>query len=325
MYRPLGDARLKNDQHVEIGVITPPQPDRTQQLHHLLGHKGEEWVWQVDQSLAGNTDELENRFYVATDDAGRLVSNVCTFEVKGVGILGHVWTPLEERRKGLCTRIFEKLMDDFRSRGGGLMLLGTGFDTPPWHIYRRFGFVELFEGSGLMRYSTEDEFEAKYFAASETRLVDRSWSAWPRLNALAAEPEEYTKSLVWPRFFKNCFEDAYLWLIRAMNADDTIDAKLLESASTGAIVGYAWTVPGGGFPGVYLLDLYSHPNHPGGYAKLLDALEWPEDKITTFIEASLDAKASALQAAGFDCEGTLKNHLKKRDGAADVLVYSRQP
>ena len=323
MYQLLGDSRLKTGESVEIGVFTSPVADPfADRLNRLLGHKGWEWVWQVGLSLKGETDDLENRFYVARRD-DEIVSNVCTFETRGVGMLSHVWTPPEERRKGLCTRIFERLMDDYRARGGGLLLLGTGYDTPPYHIYRRFGFKGLYEGTGIMRYSTDDDFERKYFAAAETKVVEPTWAAWPKLNALFAEPEEFTKSVRYRRFFRNGAEDLHLWLLHEMGENDAVCVKLLESAVTGAVVGCAWTVPDTRFPGVYLLDLYCHPNHPDGYATLLGAMTWPAAKVTTFVEAGLDAKAAALEAAGFELEGTLKGQLVKRDGAADLWVYSR--
>ncbi|HUW55788.1 MAG TPA: GNAT family N-acetyltransferase [Planctomycetota bacterium] len=325
MYQSLGDARLKTGESVEIGVFTSPvAAPFADQLNRLLGHKGWEWVWQIGRSVKGETDELENRFYAARR-GDEILSNVSTFEAGGVGILGHVWTPPEERRKGLCTAIFEVLMEDYRSRGGGLMLLGTGYNSPPYHIYRRFGFVGYYEGSGLMRYSTEDDFERRYFAAGETKVVGPTWAAWPKLNALFAEPEEFTKSIHYGRFYRQCAEDLYLWLLHAMGEGESICLKLLESEATGAVVGCAWTAPDRRFPGVHLLDLYCHPNHPDGYAKLLGAMTWPAAKVTTYVEAGLETKAAALESAGFEREATLKGHLTKRHTCADVWIYSKRP
>ena len=323
MYQRLGDAQLKTGETVEIGLFTSPVADEfADQLNKLLGHKGWEWVWQIGLSLKGETDALENRFYVARR-GDEIISSVCTFEAGGVGILGHVWTPPEERRRGLCTRIFEKLMDEYRSRGGGLMLLGTGYDSPPYHIYRRFGFEGYYEGSGGMRYSTDDDFETKHFAAGPAKVVEPTWCAWPRVNALFAQPEPFVKSIAYGCFFKTFAEDIYLWLLHAMGEGEPVRMKLLESESTGAVVGCAWVVPDKRFPGVYLLDLCCHPNHPDGYAKLLGAMTWPAAKATTYVEAGLDAKAAALEAAGFEREGTLKQHLKKQGTYVDLWIYSR--
>lgn len=323
MYQPLGDVKLKTGETVEIALVTAPSDEYAERLHDLLGHKGEEWVWQVDQAFEGKTDELENRFYVARrgDD---LISNTCTFENAGVGILGHVWTPPAERRKGLASTILEKVMDDFRSRGGGLMLLSTRYDSPPWHMYRKLGFVAYHERSGCMRYGTDDDFEAKYFAAGPTRIVEPSWGAWPKVNALIAQPEEFVKSIAYGKFGKTFAEDSWICLMRDLAAGKPICAKLLESRTTGAAVGYAWVLPDERFPGVFLLDLYCQVNHTADYGRLLEAVRWPEAKVQCYVEAGLDEKVFALEAAGFEREVTLRGQLAKRDMFADVLVTSRR-
>lgn len=323
MYQRLGDSVLKNGETVEVGVIMPPAPESAERLKKLLGHKGWEWVWQVGQSLDGRTDGLENRFYVAR--RGEVfVSNVCTFEKEGVGILGHVWTPPEERRKGLCNAIFEHLMADFRARKGRLMLLGTGYDTPPYHIYQKFAFVGYYEGSGQMRYAPDANFERKYFAKAPTRIVEPTWQEWPRVNALFAECEPYVKSFAYGKFYKAHAEDCYIYLQHAMGGDPRVSCKLLQSEKTGAIVGCAWVVPQHLIPHAMLLDVTCHPKHADGYAKLLAAMTWPDVKVVALVEAKKRVQAAALKAAGFAPAGSLKGLLPKRDGVvADIQVFAR--
>lgn len=322
VYQRLGDAQLKTGETVEIGLITPVDPTWTERLRKLLGHKGWEWVWQIGLSLDGKTDSLENRFYAARrgDD---LLSTVCTFEKDGVGLLAHVWTPVEERRKGLASAVLAKVLEDFRSRSGRLMLLHTDYDTPSYHIYRKFGFEGYYEGSGCMRYSTQPDFERNYFAPGESKVVEATWAAWPKLNVLVAECEEFTKSIAYGKFFKADVEDAYIYLMSERARDARVSAKLLESSSTAAVVGYAWVVPDKRFPDVFLLDLYCQANHVANYERLLAAMTWPAVKVQCCVEAGLRKKALALEAAGFSLEATFKRQLKKRDGVADVWVYSR--
>ena len=322
LYQRLGSSTLKTGETVEIGLVVPVDPPSTDRLKKLLGHKGWEWVYQIGLSLEGKTDDLENRFYVARR-GDEILSNVCTFEKDGVGILAHVWTPEAERRKGLCTAILEKLIEDFRARGGGLLLLGTAFDSPPYHIYRKFAFVGYFDGSGLMRYGTEADFEAKYFSRGKTKVVEPTWGAWPKVNALLAEPEEYVKSIAYGKFYKADAEDCYIYLMHELGRNPAACARLLERTRNGAVVGCAWVVPNRLFPGTFLLDLYSHPNHPGGYGKLLEAMKWPSAKVVCCVESGQRRKARALRAAGFKREGLLRGQLRKRDAFADLLVFSR--
>ena len=322
MYQRLGDAVLKNGETVEIGLVTPPFDEYAERLRKLLVHRGWEWGYQLGLSVEGKTDELENRFYVARR-GDVFISNVCTFEKEGVGVLEHVWTPPEERLKGLCNAIFEKLMADFRARKVKLMLLGTGYDTPPYHIYRKFGFKGFFRGSGLMRWSSEPGFEKNYFGPGETKVVHATWSAWPRINALAAEPEEYVKSIAYGKFFRTYFEDACIYLMHGMANNPRICARLLERETNGAIVGYAWTVPHGLFPDAWLLDLYAHPNHKSGYEKLLAEMKWPAGKVVCYVDPAQRGKTRALRAAGFEREATLRGVLKTRKGFADLMMFAK--
>jgi GNAT superfamily N-acetyltransferase len=323
VYQRMCDAQVKTGETVEIAVITPVDPTWTGPLQKLLGHKGWEWVWQVGLSLDGKTDDLENRFYVARRGEA-LVSNISTFEKDGIGLLGHVWTPPEERRKGLSSAILRVLMDDFRARGGRTMLLNTHYDTPPWHIYRNFGFEGYCEGSGCMRYRIEPNLERKYFARGGSRVVDASWAAWPKLNLLVAEPEEFIKSIAYTKFSMDYVEDAYIYLMTERANNPKVSVKLLESAGTAAVVGYAWVVPDKRFPDVFLLDLYCHPNHQAGYGPLLAAMQWPAAKVQCYVEAGRRTKVRALKAAGFSLEGMLKAQIKKLSGPADLWVFSKE-
>ena len=59
------------------------------------------------------------------------------------------------------------LMEHFRQRGGQALFLGTGYDTPPYHIYRVNGFAGVEPESGYMDYysTSQDEFERGLFRA----------------------------------------------------------------------------------------------------------------------------------------------------------------
>jgi GNAT superfamily N-acetyltransferase len=322
MYQRLCDAQVKTGETVEIGVITPVDPTWTGPLQKLLGHKGPEWLWQVNLALEGKTDALESRFYVARRGTA-LVSHIMTSEKDGIGLLGHVWTPVEERRKGLSSAILRALLDDFRARGGRTMLLNTGYDTPPWHIYKNFGFTEYCEGSGCMRYVVEANLERKYFARGASRVAEASWAAWPKLNLLVAEPEEFIKSIAYTKFHMDYVEDSYIYLMTERANNPKVSVRLLESDATGAVVGYTWAVPDKRFPGVFLLDLYTHPNHAGGYGPLLAAVQWPTAKVQCYVESGRRTKARALKAAGFSIEATLKGQIKKPSGFADLWVFSK--
>src|SRR5207248_6496886 len=129
----------------------------------LLVHKGSGFEVHMRMALRGETDRLETRYYLGMLE-GVPVANVMTVESDGVGILGHVFTRPEHRRKGICQAIMGRLMEDFRQRNGRVLLLGTGFESAPYWIYHSFGFRSL--KGGFMRYDAPaaEGFDRNWFA-----------------------------------------------------------------------------------------------------------------------------------------------------------------
>src|ERR1051325_11454983 len=131
MYEKLDNAQIKTGESIEIGVVTTPEDRLLTGVEDLLAHKGDEWKTHIHAALSGETDALETRFYIGLLD-GYPVANVMTVERNGIGILGHVFTRPEHRRKGICQAVMARQMDHFRQRGGHVLTLGTGFERPPY-------------------------------------------------------------------------------------------------------------------------------------------------------------------------------------------------
>ena len=108
-------------------------------------------------------------------------ANIMTIEYQGVGLLGHVYTRPEDRRQGAAMQLMACLMEHFRQRGGQALFLGTGYDTPPYHIYRVNGFAGVEPESGYMDYysTSQDEFDGDYFAQGSTAIEPVGWLHWP--------------------------------------------------------------------------------------------------------------------------------------------------
>ena len=98
-------------------------------------------------------------------------------------------------------------------------------------------------------------------------------------------------------------------------------------AERGAVAGCATLHPSGGgingWPGVWLLDLFAHPDFTAHYAELLNALECPAGKIIAYVDTGASAKATALEAHGFEREGTLRGFLRSGPEPRDVWLYGR--
>lgn len=329
MYIPLGTATLKTGQEMEIGVVQGPDHEYADRLREFLGHKPDSFKRHIALSLAGPLEELETRFYI-----GRLgpsiITQVMTVEYAGVGLLGHVFTRPEHRRQGAYRAVMARQMEDFRRRGGQLLLLGTGYESPPYWIYYSFGFRSVTDGSGFMRYSASDDFEARWFAPAPAQVVPVKWRHWPTLSALFAQREgPYLRNVALGILGQRNFEGGFLDLREALQTPDPSSgqplpqAQLLES-KTGAVVGCATMWPDSQWPGTYLLDVFVHPHFEAGLPDLLAALAPVEAKVLAYAEASATAKNAALAGAGFRREGRLTRQLLLPDGRAeDVWLWGR--
>jgi GNAT superfamily N-acetyltransferase len=319
----LATTTLKTGEELEIGVIRAPEREYADQIQKFLDHKPDCFKRHIDLCLAGPLDELETRFYVGLLE-GQVISQVMIVEYAGVGILGHVFTRPEHRQKGAYRAVMAQQMEDFRQRGSEFLLLGTGFESPPYWIYHSFGFRSVTGDSGFMRYAASEDFEARWFAPAPAQVVDVKWRHWPMLNALFGQKEgDFLRSVALGLFGPRNFEGGFLTFREALEERASHQAKLLETEA-GAVVGCATVWPDPRWPGTYLLDVFVHPNFAAEMSPLLAALAPVEAKTLAYAEASATARNAALEKAGFRQEGTLTQQLRQPDGRVEeVVVWGR--
>lgn len=325
MYRKLAEETLKTGEVMEAGCVQPPDPEWADRLEHSLAHKPPIWLYHIRKAVRGEIDELQHYFYIGHIE-GEIITGVMTVEYRRVGILGHVYTQPAHRRKGAYSRLMKHQMDDFRRRGGGLLLLGTGYDTPPFHIYESFGFRGIVGRSGYMRYATEEDFEERYYGpGGEVSVRPVHWKDWPGVNCLTLQPgEDVLRSVAFGVVGRYSFEEGFLHLMRGLEEDGRRRAWTAESAS-GAVVGLVTLTPDERFRGgVYLLDLIVQANFWAEAPRLLEAVRWPEAKVQCYTDLRCEPKLEALKAAGFTQEAVLKGQLPWEDGRLDVAVFSRE-
>lgn len=326
MYRRLGEVKLKTGESMEVGVVEAPDEEHAHGIISLLAHKPPVFKWHIERSLREKLDELETRFYIGKL-GGEVVANVMTVEHLGVGILGHVFTRPDHRRKGACTAIMSHLMDDFRGRGGKALYLGTGYNSPPYRIYHSFGFRSVLPSSGFMRYFTSPSFEESWFAPSEVRIKGVEWHDWPKMTALTGVVEgEWLRSVLLQIYGPTNFEGGFLGLKKELEEGERFrEVKLMESKGTGATVGFAILADDPRWRGeVCLLDLFVHPNFWGSAAELLDSLSLPERKIQCYSETS-SHKVELLLSRGFEREGVMRGQISKGRERLDVLILGLRP
>ena len=324
MYHKLGEAGLKTDEHMEVGVITAPDEPHAAEINQFLGHKPGNYKWHIERCVTETLDALETRFYVGKVD-GNIITNIMTVEHQGIGILGHVFTMPEQRRKGACKGVMAYQMDDFRQRKGRALYLGTGYNSHPYYIYHSFGFESIFPESGFMKYHVNEDFEEHYFAPTSTQPKSVEWHDWPKVTALSGiVGSEALRSLIWNVYGPTNMEGGFLNFKHDLETENVYeDAKLLIT-SGGAIVGWATVSRDNRWrPATAVLDLFFHPNFTDEVPALLSAVKFPDVKVQCYVDSSTTKKAEVLETAGFTCEGRFKNQFTYGGQDYDVLVLAR--
>jgi hypothetical protein len=323
MFQLLGTAKLKTGETLEIGVVTGSDDRFSEAIQELLAHKGDHWRAHIRAALARETGDLETRFYIGLLESQQ-VANIMTVESHGVGILGHVFTRREHRRKGICQAVMARQMQGFTDRTGKRLLLGTGYESPPYWIYHSFGFRSIREG--FMRFAAPktEGFEEEWFAPGSATIEPAAWEHWPRVAYLASTPRgEALGSLAWSLFDIGNLEGPYCGFMDAVGKGSGTAGRMLISR-TGAVIGCATVTPHRPWPGIWLVDLSMHPNFQARSAELLQALPLPKGRSVCHIAEDSRHKATVAEAAGFRREAVLPGHLRSNDRSLDVWIYGKE-
>ncbi|HZP81132.1 MAG TPA: GNAT family N-acetyltransferase [Chthonomonadaceae bacterium] len=328
MHTTLATETLKTGETLRVECVLAPDAEREAQIRPFLGHKPPDYLGHIEAALAGACDDLETRFYIGLLADGQMVGNIMTVEANGVGILGHVNTREDQRRKGICQAIMRHQMEDFRQRGGHVLLLGTGYESPPYWIYHSFGFRDLPGGSpGTMRYSREEEpdFDAQFFAPGSYRPVKAGWKHWPLVALLSSQPSPVAlRSLALRAWGISMLEGPYTGFLTRWGQDPRAHAAVLES-ETGAVTACATCIPDPLWRGVMLLDAFAHPNvGPEALAALLKALPLPSGTTQCYADPRDTAKIAALEQTGFQRAAILPEQFRDGNAWRDAWLYTRR-
>ena len=136
----------------------------------------------IRRRVRGEVAGAEDHFFVAFDGqrarGPRLVHRLAGRPT--IGLIGHVLTHPDYRRRGIARQLMERAMNEFRHRGGTLMQLftSTPFSLP---FYEQLGFENLFsqqvyhDRDWYMRSPRgSDHILHDWFASSDSHASDRS-------------------------------------------------------------------------------------------------------------------------------------------------------
>lgn len=319
----LGAVSLKSGEQAQLVQIVTPEPAWTDRLLPFLAHKGEPWMWPMKLALDEGIPGIRMNFFEVVLD-GQIAGNITTVDAHGVGMLQHVFTNPDQRRKGICQVLMQALTEDFVARGGSAMYLGTGYDSPPFWIYHSFGFRSILE-TGSMKWLPDAGFEQEYFGAGDTTVRDAEWRDWPALEALYLNEQGwYLRGMACNHYGHSSYEGVYPGLRRAMEQRRVQQMKVLVKGEAG-VMGHVMVGVQPWWRGEpYVLDCFVHPNFTGETERLLRAVGLPADrKVQSYCDAGAPEKMAALEAVGFEREAVLGRQIRRGDDWVDVTVYAR--
>jgi len=326
MNQVLAKLKLKDGTPMEVRVVVAPDPEYGEAIVKWLGHKGAPWIRHLGLVFAGLPEEgnrpgLECRFYLGLID-GQIAGNVSTFEGRGCGILGHVFTTPAHRRRGVCTNLMKVVMDDVRGRGIRAMTLGTTYNSPAYHIYESFGFRAVIAGSGSMRWEADEGFIADAYTAAPARWREPRWSDWPAMSVLFSIGEgDWIRNVEHRRFGPTDFEEGFLR--DRMNPDTPGVVSCVLETTRGGIVGYARVYPEKQWSGLRRqLDFFTHPAFREEILELRQCVPWPAGKMQTCAATRDLDIIGVLQRAAFVPEATLHGLIASPWGPLDVLILA---
>lgn len=324
MDRLLSHAVLRDGTRVEVRLVMPPEPGWADRMHCFLKHKGMPWQLHWQEAFAGRCDALETRFFLLVID-GEPISNIMTAENGGIGIFGHVFTKPRWREKGAASILMRAVCEDFSSRNGIALYLGTGYDSMPWRLYAKFGFEGIAPPLGLMRWVRQPDRLAAMFAGERLSVRPIRWGDWPLLQCLSLQPGgDYVKNMSLKRFGPADMEGPLLTLMERMAKNDGIRAAVVTNEA-GMVVGFGTSTPlDEALTDYVLVDLFAHRAVPAALELLIRGLELPADRpLLTVIDDASTQRKQTLATAGFSVVGTLPGALKTENCREDLVLMMR--
>jgi GNAT superfamily N-acetyltransferase len=324
MYTRLGEEKLKSGERLETGVVLGPDVEWLPRIAPFLRHKGPDYGTHIRRALEGPLDSLQTRFYLGTR-SGEILAQMMVVGDRGAGILGHVYTRPEDRRKGAASLLMRYQMEDCRRSGYRVLCLGTGFETPPYWIYHSFGFRSVGPGNGCMKWLAAPEAELELLRAAPVRIRDARWDDWGYFDLLALQAvsagEELPRSLTLGVKTQGSAEGPFVGLQLRREREPRLQAKALVSES-GATVGWALLGPDPRwFQDAWLLDLYAHPLFTRHLPELLEALDLPDAPVAAYLTSPNGPRAAALGGKGFKLTASLPGWLIVEGARRDVSMW----
>lgn len=277
-------------------------------IEPFLAHKSKPWRGQNRTMLRTDTAPLRSSYYLGFIE-NEPVANISTFLYSEVGILGHVFTKSDHRRKGIARSLMEAVLIHFASTGGKALYLGTGFGTSAYRIYHEHGFRSIAPESGEMAYyvdTDEASFEDRYYRRGRLVSVRAfDWRDWAAFTALTMQSNgSFVRLVHFSMYGRHSMESVFLSLMKISEEKDWTKVRSLETED-GVVAGMAFTLPDQRFPGIAHADAFLHPAYEANAEELVRSATDVDAPIQAYIPANDEARIAAYEKAGFSRDGRM--------------------
>lgn len=335
MYESFGSSKLKNGLEVELGrVRVPDDVWGPQLLDFFKPLKADLSFWHIAQGV-----ELEdpggviNHYYIA-HQGSEILGSINIAEHDGCAQYGHVHTRHDQRGQGICNRMMEVSIADYRARGGKMMILCT-IRPDAHHLYDKFGFKPVDDRpfvpgvpivmNWFADQVDEDEFYDQRFMFSDTFVREFQLKDWILLSVLTLTKQApplrslCTDTKTYGRFELHTRELLYDMHVLGK----PVQARVLESKGTGASVGFVILRPDPRFSDqVQMLDFFIHPHLDNSAGDLLSAIDLGKTKVQIYMDHSNELVRNLLVGHGFREEARLSRQFQYANKWYDVFILS---
>lgn len=324
----------KRKEKLIIKEIVSPSPRYAKIIPKLLAHFGHPWVENIERRVRGDFVEWSRDYFFLGEINNELIANVwytVPQDARGIGLLGHVFTKPEHRKKGIATHLTEIALERFSQEKGKVMYLF--FENTAAHkIYKKLGFREY--NGKIMRYLSANIFpsnfdESYFFHEGETVANETNWGDLPRFQALYAFPHLITVKDYNYRIFTG--EELEGKFIEMMNDQEEGKSSLgALRNSRGVVVGAVSLVKLSGCEErIGNLDFFIHPHYLSQADKLLCfSLKKAKEKSLQLIRvylSSLDVeKIDIVRNLGFLREATLRDQFQYQGEKYNLLIFTKK-
>ncbi len=316
--------------------LAPLPDDAAEHLLTMLQHKGSPWVEDIRRRIRGEVAGVEDHFFTARDGL-RTVGNVwytVAQDAPRLGLVGHVLTDPDFRRRGIARQLLGRAMTEFHSRGGAMMQLFTStLHSLPF--YEEAGFENL--------YTQQVYHDRDWYMRSPhgSDRILRDWFAPTEVDMRPLAPADLPQyCLLYNAQHDHVLKDRAQQIGSGLEAELAfIDVSQALAQGRGAVyvVENRHTIVGAsalirsGFAHqshIALFDVYLHSSgiaHTCELAQQCLARREPLQVEHVYALAADKGKRAVFQQLGFLSRGVLKHHYRMGQQRLDCELFELGP